>query len=101
MFEEGEENKELAKFWNIMPTKAGEIQTLELSKIANALLPKDKHYYRFNGSLTTPPCTEGVRWFVFKETLTISKEQIGESQKIMHGVNSRPIQPLDARIIVD
>jgi len=101
MFEEGEENKELAKFWDTMPTKAGEVQTLELSKIANALLPKDKHYYRFNGSLTTPPCTEGVRWFVFKETLSISKEQVAKFQKIMHGVNNRPIQPLDARIIVD
>ncbi len=101
MFEEGEENKELAKFWDTMPTKAGEIQKLKLSKIANALLPIDKHYYRFNGSLTTPPCTEGVRWFVFKDTLTISKEQVAKFQKIMHGVNNRPIQPLDARIIVD
>ena len=101
MFEEGEENKELAKFWNTMPTEAGEIQKLELAKIANALLPKDKHYYRFNGSLTTPPCTEGVRWFVFKETLTISKEQVAKFHDIMKGDNNRPIQPLDARIIVD
>lgn len=101
MFEEGEENKELAKFWDTMPTKAGEIHELKLSKIANALLPVDKHYYRFNGSLTTPPCTEGVRWFVFKDTLTISKEQVAKFKKIMHGVNNRPIQPLDARIIVD
>lgn len=101
MFEEGEENKELAKFWDTMPTKAGEIHELKLSKIANALLPIDKHYYRFNGSLTTPPCTEGVRWFVFKDTLTISKEQVAKFMKIMHGVNNRPIQPLDARIIVD
>lgn len=101
MFEEGEANKELAKFWDIMPTKAGEIKTLKLSKIANALLPKDKHYYRFNGSLTTPPCTEGVRWFVFKERLTISKEQVAKFHEIMKGDNNRPIQPLDARIIVD
>lgn len=101
MFEEGEENKELAKFWDTMPTKAGEIHTLELSKIANALLPEDKHYYRFNGSLTTPPCTEGVRWFVFKETLTISKEQVAKFHEIMQGDNNRPIQPIDARVIVD
>jgi carbonic anhydrase len=101
MFEEGEENKDLAKFWNSMPTKAGEIQNLKLSKIANLLLPKEKHYYRFNGSLTTPPCTEGVRWFVFKEALSISKEQIEKFHEIMHGDNNRPIQPIDARIIVD
>jgi len=101
MFEEGEENKELAKFWNNMPTKAGEIRTLKLPQIANALLPKNKHYYRFSGSLTTPPCTEGVRWFVFKETLSISKEQVAKFHEIIRGDNNRPIQPLDARIIVD
>jgi len=101
MFEEGKENKELAKFWDNMTTKAGEIKELKLSKIANALLPKEKNYYRFNGSLTTPPCTEGVRWFVFKEPLTISKEQIAKFHNIMHVNNNRPIQPLDARVIVD
>ncbi len=101
MFKEGKENKDLAKFWDDMPIKVGEIKTLKLSKIAKALLPKDKHYYRFNGSLTTPPCTEGVRWFVFKETLSISNAQIAKFHEIMHGDNNRPIQPLDARIIVD
>ncbi len=101
MFEEGEENKALAKFWNTMPTKAGEIKKLELSKIAKALLPRDKHYYRFNGSLTTPPCTEGVRWFVFKETVSISKAQVAKFHEVVHGDNNRPVQPLDARIIVD
>lgn len=101
MFKEGEENKELARFWDTMPTKAVEIQELKLSKIANTLLPIDKHYYRFNGSLATPPSTEGVRWFAFKDTLTISKEQVAKFMKIMHGVNNRPIQPLDAKIIVD
>ncbi|HIQ47448.1 MAG TPA: carbonic anhydrase family protein [Sulfurovum sp.] len=101
MFEEGEENKALAKFWNTMPTKAGDIKDLKLSKIANELLPKDKHYYRFNGSLTTPPCTEGVRWFVFKESVTISKAQVAKFHEVVHGDNNRPVQPLDARIIVD
>ncbi|GIT97634.1 carbonic anhydrase [Sulfurovum sp. TSL1] len=101
MFTEGEENKALAKFWDKLPTNEGEVHTLEHSKIANELLPKDKHYYRFNGSLTTPPCTEGVRWFVFKETLSISKEQVAKFHKIMHGDNNRPIQPLDARVVVD
>ncbi|NOR55432.1 MAG: carbonate dehydratase, partial [Sulfurovum sp.] len=60
-----------------------------------------QHYYRFNGSLTTPPCTEGVRWVVLEKTLTISKEQIAAFQAIMHHPNNRPIQPLDARIIIE
>lgn len=101
MFEGGKENKALAKFWNTMPTKAGENKPLKLLKIAKALLPKDKHYYRFNGSLTTPPCTEGVRWFVFKESLPISKAQVAKFHEVVHSNNNRPIQPLDARIIVD
>lgn len=101
MFEEGEENKALAKFWDKLPAKEGEVHKLELSNIANELLPKDKHYYRFNGSLTTPPCTEGVRWFVFKEPLSISKEQVAAFHEIMHGDNNRPIQPIDARIIIE
>lgn len=101
MFEEGEPNKVLEKVWKNMPSKEGESKTLQLSKIANALLPEDKHYYRFNGSLTTPPCTEGVRWFVLKTPVTISKEQVAKFHATMHQDNNRPIQPLDARIIVE
>lgn len=102
MFEYGQENKTLSKFWNIMPKEEGGGFTIELDNIASGLLPKDKHYYRFNGSLTTPPCTEGVRWFVFKETQSISKEQVKHfHDEIMHGDNNRPIQPIDARVIVD
>ncbi|MCB4761661.1 MAG: carbonic anhydrase family protein, partial [Sulfurovum sp.] len=75
---------------------------LKLAHIAQSLLPKNKHYYRFNGSLTTPPCTEGVRWFVLKEPLVVSKEQIKKfHDDTMHHNNNRPIQPLDARIIAE
>lgn len=102
MFEEGAENLELAKVWKNMPQKDGESKTLKLVNIAKALLPKDKHYYRFNGSLTTPPCTEGVRWFVLKQPMTVSKEQIKKfHDDTMHHNNNRPIQPLDARMIVE
>ncbi len=102
MFQEGEANPELEKIWADMPNKEGDTKVLQLKEIAKKLLPKDKHYYRFNGSLTTPPCTEGVRWFVLKQPLTVSKEQIKKfHDDTMHHNNNRPIQPLDARIIVD
>ena len=102
MFEEGAQNKELEKVWKDMPQKDGESKTLKLANIAKAILPEDKHYYRFNGSLTTPPCTEGVRWFVLKQPMTISKEQIKKfHDDTMHHNNNRPIQPLDARMIVE
>ncbi len=57
------------------------------------LLPSDIHYYHFNGSLTTPPCTEGVSWFIVEETLSISQKQFEELKRIMHSKpNRRPLQ---------
>jgi len=101
MFKEGKTNKALEKVWTKMPNKGGQTNSLNLSGIANAMLPKDKHYYRFNGSLTTPPCTEGVRWFVLKSPVTVSKEQVEKFHHLMHHDNNRPIQPLDARVVID
>lgn len=101
MFKEGKNNKALVKIWNKIPDKAGETNRIKLTGIANALLPKDKHYYRFNGSLTTPPCTEGVKWFVLKTPIVASKEQIETFHHLMHHNNNRPIQPLDARVVVE
>jgi len=100
MFEEGKENSELAKIWEKMPNEASGKNKLELKNIASALLPKSKDYYRFNGSLTTPPCTEGVRWLVLKTPVTISKEQVEKFLHTMHHPNNRPIQPTNARLIV-
>ncbi len=100
MFEEGKENSELAKIWEKMPKEINGKSELELKNIASALLPENKDYYRFNGSLTTPPCSEGVRWLVFKTPLTVSKEQVDKFLHTMHHANNRPIQPKDARLIV-
>jgi len=101
MFEEGKENADLTKIWKVMPKVAGGKSVLKVGDIAANLIPEKQHYYRFNGSLTTPPCTEGVRWVVLEKTLTISKAQIEAFQKVMHHANNRPIQPLDARIIIE
>jgi len=101
MFEEGAENPDLAKIWKVMPKVAGGKSVLKVGDIASNLIPEKQHYYRFNGSLTTPPCTEGVRWVVLEKTLSISKAQIEAFQKVMHHANNRPIQPLDARIIIE
>ncbi len=100
MFKEGKENKELAKVWAKMPKNAEEKGELKLATIAKALLPKNKDYYRFNGSLTTPPCTEGVRWLVLKTPVTVSKAQVAQFAETMHHPNNRPIQPLNARVVV-
>jgi len=101
MFEEGAENKDIAKIWEKMPKEAGGKSELKVGDIAANLIPEKQHYYRFNGSLTTPPCTEGVRWFVLEKPLTISKEQVEKFQHVMHHPNNRPVQPLGARVIVE
>ncbi len=100
MFEEGEENKALAKVWEKMPKEAHEKSALVLSDISKALLPENKEYYRFNGSLTTPPCSEGVRWLVLKTPVSISKAQVEAFAHTMHHPNNRPIQATNARLIV-
>ncbi len=98
MFDEGKENKTLATLWKNMPMKAGDKSALVES--IETLLPENRDYYRFNGSLTTPPCTEGVRWLVMKESITLSKEQIATFEKVMHHPNNRPIQNTNARMIL-
>jgi len=62
-----------------------------------AILPAVPAYYRYRGSFTTPPCTEGVRWFVVKDASTASKSQIDTLHAAM-GANARPVQPLNGRV---
>lgn len=100
MFKEGAENKELAAAWNKIPMHEGDQNTFVNNIAANNLLPANKDYYRFNGSLTTPPCSEGVRWFVMKEIVEASKSQIEAFKATMHGPNNRPLQAINARVIL-
>ena len=62
------------------------------------LLPKNTGYYTYSGSLTTPPCSEGVTWIEFKEPMTITKQQLDAMQRFYHG-NQRPVQALNGRDI--
>jgi len=65
----------------------------------SALLPFDtEHYYHFMGSLTTPPCTENVKWYVMKEVESASKEQIA-ALRTFYDHNYRPVQPLNGRVV--
>jgi carbonic anhydrase len=100
MFEEGEENKILAQLWDKMPMRSGDKSKLEIADVTT-ILPKERDYYRFNGSLTTPPCTEGVRWIVMKKATTLSKAQIEKFAKVMIHPNNRPIQETNARMVIE
>jgi len=100
MFKEGEANPVLAELWSQMPKNADEKVALKAKVDPSALLPADRDYYRFNGSLTTPPCSEGVRWLVMKNPLTASKAQIQQFLEVMHHANNRPVQPVNARPVL-
>ena len=100
MIEEGVKNPELEKAWSRMPEKANDRQSVFINVDANKLMPSSLDYYRYNGSLTTPPCTEGVWWLVMKKSITASKDQIEKFTHTLHHPNNRPVQPINARMIV-
>ncbi|WP_416208312.1 carbonic anhydrase [Erwinia sp. HR93] len=101
MFEVGNTNPELEKLWHVMPPEADKSSAIETTINLNALLPKQKTYWRFSGSLTTPPCTEGVRWMVLKHPLTLSRTQLELFTKTMRHANNRPVQKLHGRVVIE
>lgn len=96
----GKADPTLARLWAASPKEAGAPQALRSPIDPKALLPRGRGYYAFNGSLTTPPCTEGVRWMVLKDPLTVSQEQVDFLQQAVKGPNNRPVQPVNARILL-
>jgi carbonic anhydrase len=100
MFEAGKANPVLAAAWGELPAKVGESQALKAPLSAEQLLPESRDYYRFSGSLTTPPCSEGVRWLVMKQPVEVSQAQIDAFKAVMHHPNNRPVQPLNGRVVL-
>jgi len=97
----GVENATIKKIIDHLPKEQGVEATIP-SEIVNPidLLPQDHvHYYRFMGSLTTPPCTEGIQWVVMANAITLSPGQIVSIRRAANGPNARPVQPLNKRII--
>lgn len=96
LFKQGKENAALKTVYANLPTEAGSRKSLDGGMNLGALLPAQRSYYAFNGSLTTPPCSEGVRWQVLKTQIEISKEQLAAFKKL-YPMNARPVQPLNGR----
>jgi len=101
MFKEGKANPGLASLWSQMPNEISEPVALKNRMTASELIPQNRSYYRFSGSLTTPPCSEGVRWLLLKTPMTASKAQIEAFEHAIHHHNNRPIQALNGRVIVE
>ncbi|MDD5390766.1 MAG: carbonic anhydrase family protein [Gallionellaceae bacterium] len=101
LIKKGKENAALKPVFDNMPIGAGPVHGVEgLSINAADLLPAKHGYYHFEGSLTTPPCSEGVRWYVLSTPVEASADQIKAFQKI-HKHNARPVQPLNDRSVVE
>jgi carbonic anhydrase len=93
--DEGADNTVLQAVWDHLSTQIGS-QAVDVLVNATELLPVTQTAYRFSGSLTTPPCTEGVSWLVMTSPITVSSEQIEAFQNLYEG-NNRPLQPLNGR----
>src|SRR3990172_6607698 len=96
MMEKGDKNPVLSKVWSSLPKKDGKEVALKEPLDMNALLPEDKGAYRYVGSLTTPPCTEGVKWIVMKSSLNVTVKQLAGFKKLFP-MNARPLQPINSR----
>ena len=94
----GAANDALAPVFAALPKTTEEKQPLANFDLA-AVLPKDRGMYRYAGSLTTPPCTEGVRWQVLQTPTTISEAQVKAFNAIIKP-NARPVQPIKARDVL-
>lgn len=100
MFDQGDANQVLQATWPQMPQHGGEKASLNTPVAPLDMLPADRDYYRFNGSLTTPPCSEGVRWLVMKHAVTASSDQIAQFTHVLHHPNNRPVQAVNARPVL-
>jgi carbonic anhydrase len=97
VYEVGEAAPEFDVIVSNLPSGAGEERHLEkLALHAEKLRPMQKTFYAYRGSLTTPPCSEGVRWFVFAEPEQLSSEQLDAIAALLPD-NARPLQPLNER----
>ena len=100
LIERGQHNTAFDPIWSNLPTKKSVESHFEGIQVnVDALLPKSNTSYRYEGSLTTPPCSEGVKWIVMATPIQLSAEQIGMFTTLIKG-NNRPVQPLNKRTTV-
>lgn len=100
MFVKGEANTAIAYLLRNLPRQINVAVPLTAAFSLASLLPKNKSYYRFSGSLTTPPCTEGVRWLILRQPVELSAAQINAFSAALGIRNNRPVHPLHGRMVV-
>lgn len=96
----GKENPLIKTLWQHIPARGKENKVPGVQIDPSGLLPADRSFYRFPGSLTTPICNEVVNWYVLKNPIELSEAQIAEYASQYHEV-ARPLQPLNGRPVVE
>jgi carbonic anhydrase len=98
--EHGRHNTAFEPVWSNLPKQKGvETHYAAVNVDVDALLPTERTSYRYDGSLTTPPCAEGVKWIVMTTPIQLSPAQIAAFTQLVSG-NNRPTQPLNGRPVV-
>lgn len=100
LIDEGKAHPLVQQVWNNLPLEKHTEQPGLSGLDPSQLLPEQRQYVTYMGSLTTPPCTEGVLWMVLKQPVTLSRQQIGIFSRL-HPMNARPTQPTGDRLIKD
>jgi len=97
LLKEGNENPGIKTLWEHLPAKEGpEVAPDKVMFNPSNLMPREMDFYSYEGSLTTPPCTEKVKFFILKSQVNIAREQVGA---FPFKKNARPVQPLNDRLI--
>jgi carbonic anhydrase len=92
----GRANSLISSLWQHLPKAKGTEIAANVKIDLADLLPPNLAYYSYAGSLTTPPCSEGVTWFVLRDPVSVSADQIARFAEL-YSMNARPVQPLNAR----
>ena len=98
LLDQGSAHPLVQSVWNNLPLEKGEEVPAKATLDLNTLLPTERNYFTYMGSLTTPPCSEGVLWMVMKQPVQISTEQIAIFARL-YPMNARPIQSAAGRLI--
>ncbi|MBB5203436.1 carbonic anhydrase [Inhella inkyongensis] len=98
LLERGKDQAQIQQVWNHLPLEKHQAQAAPVTLDLNQLLPTERGYYTFMGSLTTPPCSEGVLWLVMRQPVGIGAAQLAIFSKL-YPMNARPIQPAGGRLI--
>ncbi len=96
---EGEKSQTMEEMESFLPLQKGQEKEIEKAFALSRLLPSDRSYYFYGGSLTTPPCTENVEWVIFKEPIAVSLEEVLKLKDNMPLENYRDEQPLNDRLV--